>query len=138
MNRRRLLLFGLAAALVVLGVATLVLWPRRSAITHENADRIQEGMTLAEVEQLLGGPARNESGMPDNFINDAFVIADPGEVKAGRLRPGPRPLEDRRWAAPGFVVIVQFDDTGRVVQQQRCEFDADNSLFGKLRRWLGR
>jgi hypothetical protein len=65
-KRRRLLLFGLLAGLLVLGVGGWLLWPwpRSSAITAENAAKIQKGMTLAEVEAILGGPARNETTGP--------------------------------------------------------------------------
>jgi hypothetical protein len=60
MTRRRLLLFGLLAALLVLGAGAWVVWPRM-AITPENAAKIKQGMTLAEVESILGGAARDES-----------------------------------------------------------------------------
>ena len=53
MIRQRLLLFGLSAvSLAGLGMFGL-LWPR-SAITFENAQKIHECMTLAEVERWLG------------------------------------------------------------------------------------
>jgi hypothetical protein len=57
---RRLLLFGLPAGLVAAMLAVWLLWPR-TAITRENADKIRMGMTLAEVETILGGRARNEA-----------------------------------------------------------------------------
>jgi hypothetical protein len=58
-TRRRLLVFGpLAVAALVVGM--WLLWPR-TAITRENAAKIQAGMTLAEVEAILGGPARDEA-----------------------------------------------------------------------------
>ena len=74
-KRKRLLLFGLLTTVALIAVAPGVwlLWPH-TAITRENAEKIENGMTLADVEQLLGGHARNESDMPDNFINDAFVM----------------------------------------------------------------
>src|ERR1700722_14500609 len=62
MTRRRVLLIGLLAATVALGVCEWMLWPRPpSAITRANAAKITEGMTLAEVEAILGGPPRDES-----------------------------------------------------------------------------
>jgi hypothetical protein len=126
-RRRRLLLFALIAGTAIVGTfAAWLLWPH-SAITRENAAKIQMDMTLAEVEELLGGPARNESNMPDNFINDAFVVA--------RHR-GAQPFEERRWASPGFVVLVHFDDSGRVIRLTNFDFNVDRSLIDKLRRWL--
>jgi hypothetical protein len=136
MTRRRLLLWVLPAALVLLSVGAWLLRPRPSPITEENAAKIQKGMMLTEVEALLGGPARNESAMPDNLINDAFVNADPDEIQAGRLHPGARPFEDKRWASPGFVVLVDFDDSGRVVRHSHTSFHADTPFLDKLRRWL--
>ena len=57
-TRRRLMLFGLLAGLLALGAGGWLLWPRTSAITRENAAKIKAGMSLAEVEAILGGPAR--------------------------------------------------------------------------------
>ena len=136
MTRRRLLVFGLPASLMLLAASGWLLWPRPTAITRGHAAKIQKGMTLADVEELLGGPARNESDMPDNFINDAFVNADTDEMKMAHLRPGARPYEDKRWASPGFVVLVDFDDSGRVIRHSNCSFEVDKSLLDKLRRWL--
>jgi hypothetical protein len=51
---RRLLLFGLPAALLASAIAAALLWPR-TAITRENAARIQVGMTLTQVEAILAG-----------------------------------------------------------------------------------
>src|SRR5882724_3097118 len=54
-TRRRLLVFGPLASLLVLGMRSA--WPR-TAITRANAARVQKGMTLDQVEAILGGPAR--------------------------------------------------------------------------------
>jgi hypothetical protein len=61
-TRRRLFLLALCVAVVLLGVGIWLLWPRwpHTAISQENVNRINVGMTLAEVEQILGGPARDE------------------------------------------------------------------------------
>jgi hypothetical protein len=125
MTRRahRLILALPVAVVLVLAVAWL-LWPR-TAITRENADKIQNGMRLAEVEELLGGPARNESDMPNNFIRDAFI------------NPGPPPFQHKRWASPALVVFVDFDESGRVTRHSHFAFNEDRSLVDRLRRWLG-
>jgi hypothetical protein len=56
MRRRKLL--AVLAGLAVLAVGAFVLWPRPivPGVTPENFDRIQIGMTCAEVEALLGQP----------------------------------------------------------------------------------
>jgi hypothetical protein len=58
MMRRRLLLFALTMVLTLIGTG----WTMRSrpGITEENAAKIQEGMTLLEVEAILGGPGQAE------------------------------------------------------------------------------
>ena len=64
MGRRRVLLLGSAAVVVVgLAIGVWTLWPR-TAITEENAAKLRPGMTLAEVEAILGGPARIETTGP--------------------------------------------------------------------------
>jgi hypothetical protein len=59
-------LFGLL--LIALLAAALLLAPtprRASAITRENFDRIQVGMTKADVEAILGGPPGKYTDRPD-------------------------------------------------------------------------
>jgi hypothetical protein len=54
------------SGVAVLGVAAFAAWLylTRTAITEDTAIRIRPGMTLAEVEAILGGPARDESTGP--------------------------------------------------------------------------
>jgi hypothetical protein len=64
--RRRTLLVALAGlAVVVAAGAVVVLWPREDRITQENCDRIHEGMTLTEVEAILGPPGDYRNGPTD-------------------------------------------------------------------------
>ena len=56
-------------SLLALAICTIVctlspILVHGSSITRANAERIHEGMTLAEVEAILGGPARDESTGP--------------------------------------------------------------------------
>jgi hypothetical protein len=62
-KRRHLLVFGPLVVWLALGVSGWMLWPR-AGITRENAAKIQVGMTLEEVEAILGGPARDETTGP--------------------------------------------------------------------------
>jgi hypothetical protein len=59
--RRRLLLLALPTAFVALVVGVWLLWPHPSVITEAKFAKIQPGMTLEEVEAILGGPGRDES-----------------------------------------------------------------------------
>ena len=95
-TRRRLLLFGMLAIATVFAVAVWMLWPR-PGITRANAMRIEVGMTRADVEAVLGGPARDESVGPTKID---------GEV--------PKSLEPDEFG--GFDQDIEFrDKEGRVV-----------------------
>jgi hypothetical protein len=151
---RRLVLLTLPAGPAVALVAAWLLWPR-TAITRENAARIQLGMTLAEVEEILGGPARDESGGKLVGDVDGKGDADPEErqrridvntvllelmeamvvrtVKRGRL-----PHDDLFWVSDQAFVHVRFDQNNRVslvsiIPVRR----ADDAVLDRLRRWLG-
>ena len=63
----------LPVALVLLGVAIWVLWPRSSAITRENAARIELGMTVAEVEAILDVAAQLPPEAPTLPISTACL-----------------------------------------------------------------
>src|SRR5438067_993746 len=96
MTRRHLLLFSLLAGLLALGVDVWLLWPR-SAVTRENFAKLRVGMTLAEVEEVLGEAAQctNDSGM-----DWSGPITNPERV--GMV-----------WRNEGFAVRVEFE-AGRV------------------------
>jgi hypothetical protein len=64
MRRRQLLLGAVVLALPGLAVAGLpLLIPRHGpGITRDNYERIREGMTLSEVESLMGEPSIGSLG----------------------------------------------------------------------------
>jgi hypothetical protein len=122
-----------------------LLWPR-TAITRENAAKIQVGMTMAEVEAILGGPARDEMTGP--------CVPDLTEEERGRAGPS-RMSEQRRidllvataptaavpwprWRSDRVAVVVLFDTDGRV--SDCLSFPVrrvDEGPLDRLRRWLG-
>jgi hypothetical protein len=126
MNRRarRPLLLTLAATLLVTLVAVWLLWPR-TAITRENAEKIRPGMTLAEVEAILGGPARDEStGPPASDLSEALEAYD----RPGRLK----------WQSDHVVMWLNLDAAGNVGQVSTVPVRrADESTLDRFRRWLG-
>jgi hypothetical protein len=131
-TRRRLLVFGLLAGLLVLGVGVLLLWPR-TAITRENAAKIQVGMALADVEALLGGPARNEGTGATRMLDE--------QPKQGLHHSGiMRDVESRaplvEWNSDYVMICVPLDSEERV---SACHYlflcPAEGALV-KLRRWL--
>jgi hypothetical protein len=60
--RRRTLLVALAGLAVVVAAGVVVLRPRQDRVTRANYDRIQIGMSRADVETILGPPGDYRSG----------------------------------------------------------------------------
>jgi hypothetical protein len=146
MTRRtgRVLLFGLPAAAMVLLAAGWLLWPR-TAITRENVAKIQQGMTRAEVEAILGGPPRNESSAPLDLDEPDEGLPD--LIRQARLRQwmdcmleNVVDLERQRamWRSNQVEVYIGWSATGTV---ESCEsFPMRRATEGpleRLRRWLG-
>src|SRR5437016_2926295 len=101
-TRLRLLLL---AALAVLCLAVWLLWPGPAAINLENFERIEVGMTLHDVEAILGGPAGNYGYHGSGIVqtHDAINV--------------PRLAECRyvQWLDARHMIGVQFDADDRVV-----------------------
>lgn len=119
MTRRSLLLFGQSAAIAVLAVCALLLPPRSSAINRENAEKITNGMTVREIEAILGGAARDDSTGP---VEPAVMLWTRGK----RMR----------WLSDSVSVSVYVEDG--LVATHVCEEmrRVQESPIGKLRRWL--
>jgi len=116
MTRRRLL-FGLLAAVVALAVVVM-LWPP-SAINRENKSKLRHGMTQAEVEAILGGPARDEvGGKPPRFL-----------VKI--------PENQKEWIGPECKITVVFNEDGRAgaISSENVSVPPE-AMLEKFRRWL--
>jgi hypothetical protein len=143
MTRRRFLFLSLAAVVVVLAVAWL-LWPR-TAITRENAAKIQVGMTLAEVRAILGGKPRDES----NGRLDLEESEDlPDLLRHARVRQwidcatqadfDPDGGARGKWQSNEVVVYIWWDAAGTV---QDCSVfplrRTPESPLAMVRRWLG-
>jgi hypothetical protein len=129
MTRRHthVLLGTIAALLLVSVVASIVLWPR-TAITRENALKIRVSMTLQEVEELLGGPARDET-------NDGLGLMT---IDIYTPRPRAGRASTHRWQTWARMVEVDLDGDNVVVSYlSGYPSDHDLSLVDKARRWLG-
>src|SRR4051812_3706291 len=87
---KRLLLWSLVAAALAGGA--LWWWVTRPPSLEAALERIHEGMTQEEVEQVLGGPP--------NHPGDWETVDDKGEAAF--------------WDARGGMVGVNFDRNGRV------------------------
>jgi hypothetical protein len=56
MTKKRFLLLASVPLAIVVTLGVLAMLPPRPGVTKANFDRIEKGMTLSEVEQLLGRP----------------------------------------------------------------------------------
>jgi hypothetical protein len=117
---RRVYLLGLGLALLALGLAfTDWVLSFQPGATEANVKRIRVGMTLEEVEALLGGPARVTCKLgewPDN----------------GQPR--------RRacfWGGATGATCITLDVTGRVESAEWARSTEQPSPLARLRAWLG-
>jgi hypothetical protein len=115
MRRKRLLLgVFVAVGAVALGSLTVVVLTRpRPGVTKENYGRITYGMTLAEVQGLLGGEGEDVEPMGNTFVCPPLgmmraIWFAKGEPKGNTFV--------RTWRGDGLTVYVSFQD-GRVSQR---------------------
>ena len=126
MTRRRVLLLGTVAIVVALVAAVSVVRPWPSAITEENAAQIKRGMTLEEVEAILGGPPRNERGGGDDIWVHYYRISSVGLH-----------FDQREWIGPEVGIRVVFSDD-RVVDSDIGEtMPPEERYFEAVRQWFG-
>jgi hypothetical protein len=134
MRRRKLL--AVIAGLAVLALGAFVMWPRPDRITRENYDFINEGMTLAEVEAILGPPGDHTTGDTEaNPFGDWRSWRSPTTiVEFDGFSCG-------CWIADTVAIYVNFDDTGHVMtkyhyQNHKIEHGSiANFLWRAKRHW---
>jgi len=120
---------------VVAGVLYVALWPR-TPITRENVARIQPGMDLAEVEAILGGPARNDATGPVTWEGPAPF--DASGLLWGNADEGGRYLA-MMWGSDEVLALVRFDARTRgVVNYETVPVHRvyEGTLLGMFRRLL--
>jgi hypothetical protein len=128
MRRRRLLLVGLVAAVLLAGGLFLRLAYPRHDISPEGYERIDVGMTLEEVEAILGGP-------PGDHTNGRYE-APPYPVRGLAIDPNPPPGVWHDWWGERAAILVKFDLGGRVRDKVilQVEWRRNPSLLDRLRR----
>jgi hypothetical protein len=118
----------LAAFCAVLGMAVWLLsrpGPPSSRITPAAAERIERGMTAAEVEAVIGLP-------PGDYRSDP---ASPRHYAEFLPQPGVRLLE---WEADSCTIQVRVDEKSDRVQSRIVgEPLGPPSPWQRLRDWLG-
>jgi hypothetical protein len=136
--RRRKLLVALAGLAVVGAAGIVVLWPRSvSRITQENCDRVQVGMSRADVEAILGPPGDYTTG-PVAFggrVYSSWKLDGTRQFQNEINGPRYDYLTDSAWLA------VTFDDAGQVNARgieswtKVNQGPFDNLLWRAKRQW---
>ena len=111
----------------------LALQPERPGVTPANIERIEKGMTLAEVEKILGGPGKRYDSDP--LFGHVFYDAWGNEG----WQSGPHLIDASRtvfvWGHPSEEtwVAVYFDDANSVIGKL---WRARETFLEMLRRLL--
>jgi hypothetical protein len=114
MKRRYLTVAGILAVCICLTLGVLAIMPPRPGVTKANFDRIEEGMTLPEVEAILGSDRGSRGIVTEVFLPIGHEIEEWGGDE-------------------GFANIV-FDERRRVIRKDWN--DAPLPLLQRIRRWL--
>jgi outer membrane protein assembly factor BamE (lipoprotein component of BamABCDE complex) len=139
--QKRTYLFAISM-IAVLGAIGLSYWLFRSrepsAITRENALKIKPGMTLKEVEKILGGPARFDY---DGVVTSEGATFDQEDRKAVRRLQQPVPktaVRTLRWGSGTITIDIHFDAEGRCLPfGYMLHQPAPETLIEMIRRKLG-
>lgn len=146
MKRRLLAAVVVCACLAAACVLAVSLLTWESRIDPNHFEAIEVGMTKAEVEQLLGGPPRNECSGPV----DVWVRREGGLQSAG-LDPGTLTIqffpaadvgEEAVWLSEAGLIAVRFGEDGRVQEKHVSNVVVIESPRRNLRvailRWIRR
>jgi hypothetical protein len=142
MRSRRVLLFkGLAIPMTIAGLLIVMasLWKPRTAITRENYERIQVGMRLEEVDEILGGPSRDEATALLNLDPKEKVTPEEAHWLGILLRPHTA-SGLRTWKTNRLLIVVSLRADDRVdVCQCYALQPVDEPILDldALCRWLG-
>ena len=105
--RKKFLLAGVASSLLLVGALVPLLRPRHCPVTKEAYDRIEEGMSRAQVEAILGGPPRDYRNQPTQMGWSTRVEVE----RSGPYLPDAREAD---WFGDEGDVCVWFAPDGRV------------------------
>jgi hypothetical protein len=137
MKKRLLLVASLPVTIaVILGVLAMLPPDDRPGVTKANFDRIEEGMTRAEVEEIFGRPSDKIEGLTRAEIEltraEIEQMAGGGKAEEFLIRIGPN--NSRSWTAnDGAEAEIYFKNdcvTGKLW------LDSHGTFLDKIRRWL--
>jgi hypothetical protein len=136
MTKRKRWLVGLLL-ITCLGAVAIVyfLMPPRSPINQGNYTTLRLGMTLQEVESVLGGPARDEStGVLVTYVGDEAFKFIPAMLGGMTMSSAYR---TRVWATDYAIIRLTLDHQMRVDSLEYMDVHpADNPLVAYVCRWL--
>lgn len=135
--KRRVLRIGLL--LCTVSLAWLLLYHPESMITKDRFETLRIGMTQSEVEQILGGPARDECGQsvkiwvprgdslnsmrldPEDATNGLLFREDrPAATTPGSIfiaADFPEGGHELIWLSESVLIAVLLDKDGRLVEK---------------------
>lgn len=150
MGKRLLMLLTCLTGLALVGGLAFWWTVPGTAITRANYDRIQVGMTRQEVDDIMGGPPRNEA-TDAQFVSMWEIEKDGSLVEVDRryaimvdrhTRHGfykMHGLGYGRWVNDQINVWVFFDPQGRVQKKEGQVLDCRTiPPWTRLRKWIGR
>src|SRR6516164_3764614 len=105
--RKRTLLVTLAGLAVLVAAWVVVLWPRNDRVKRENYDRIQIGISRADVEAILGPPGDYST------TQMAYLLEDPWPVESW---PSDNRVVVEEWCYDKASIDVAFTPTGTVMR----------------------
>lgn len=136
---RKRLFIGLGLVVVVLGACYLTLWltTPRQRVRREAFEHIRVGMTLAEIEAIVGLP-------PGDYTTRPSVIqcaADQEDVAGAYFEYGSRDDPKRRWRewiGDQGLIVVRLNAESKVSDSGFCDVrPAEPSFLERLRKLLG-
>jgi hypothetical protein len=120
MTRRRLLLIAALPIAVVMIIVVLAMLPARRGMTKENFDRIQDGMTMQAVTEILGCK-------PHHLPTNISIWPDSSGVHLDR--------DCHRWDSLNGTIWISFDENDKVNGKASRGLHEDG-IIAKILRWL--
>jgi hypothetical protein len=143
-------LAALALPLAVLGASLPLALPWRCPVTQAASEQVKPGMTLAQVEKILGGPPGDYRTRPPAPVK---ISPEPVKISYERLSYGrrmrilERPIRREGWEGDDGTIEVGFyedDGTVKYVSFEEAEPSSPGIIevarwrVGKIRDRLGR
>jgi hypothetical protein len=101
------------ACVLIAGIVVLLL--PRERVTRANFEKIEIGMSLADVERLLGPPSGRQPML--GMFQDGRFVWDGLDGAEELRRKGYGDYDMLGWASPGIEIVVFFDIHGIVVDR---------------------